>query len=432
MARDLAPVPMTAFADVNPPTYLGGLLPSTEVSFIPMQDVSEGGEWTGQKVRRFGEVKVGYTTFVDGDVLFAKITPCMENGKGTHARGLVNGVGFGSTEFHVLRARGDNYDRFIYHWSQAPALRLKAQAFMIGSAGQQRVQPDFFDNFMVPDLPPTEQVRVAAVLDTLDEAIRRTEQVIAKLQQMKQGLLHDLLTRGVDENGDLRSPPDESPNLYKDSPVGPVPGRWDVVPLRSVLLGNPRNGLYKPPSAMGSGVLMIGQTAFTASRSLDFSLARRALITNAELRDFGIQQGDLLVTRVFATVDGVGLPVLVPDVPEPAVYESNMMRLKVDRRRVHPGVLFATLRSSRVRRFIVAGANSSNQTSINQAVLKSVPVAIPPVVEQDAVMTALDGADERRANESRLLDQLRAAKHGLLHDLLTGRVRVPMSAEVPA
>lgn len=162
-----------------------------------MQDVSEDGDWTGHQTRRFSEVSVGYTPFSEGDVLFAKITPCMENGKGTHARGLVNGIGFGSTEFHVLRAMGDNCDRFIYHWSRAPALRLKAQAFMIGSAGQQRVQPDFFEHFLVPGFPPSEQRRIAAILDAYDATIRRNREAVACWRQSKQGLLHDLLTGRV-------------------------------------------------------------------------------------------------------------------------------------------------------------------------------------------------------------------------------------------
>jgi type I restriction enzyme S subunit len=83
----------------------------------------------------------------------------------------------------------------------------------------------------VPPLP--EQRRVAEILDTLDEAIRKTEQVIAKLQQMKQGLLHDLLTRGIDDNGELRDP-DRHPEQFKDSPLGRIPERWEVLPLGQV------------------------------------------------------------------------------------------------------------------------------------------------------------------------------------------------------
>ncbi len=87
--------------------------------------------------------------------------------------------------------------------------------------------------FAVPLPPLPEQRRIAEILDTLDEAIRKTEQVIAKLQQMKQGLLHDLLTRGIDENGELRDP-ERHPEQFKDSPLGRIPREWEVAPLENL------------------------------------------------------------------------------------------------------------------------------------------------------------------------------------------------------
>jgi type I restriction enzyme, S subunit len=143
-------------AFINPPlTRVVG--PDDEVSFIPMADVSESGQRVGNQTRRQREVSVGYTPFEEGDVLFAKITPCMENGKGCHAIGLVNGVGYGSTEFHVLRAKPGTDNRFLYYWSTTKVARKKAEAFMIGSAGQQRVQASFFDHFFIPRLEEKEQ-----------------------------------------------------------------------------------------------------------------------------------------------------------------------------------------------------------------------------------------------------------------------------------
>jgi type I restriction enzyme S subunit len=100
-----------------------------------MADVSESGQWTNHQVRRLSEIRNGYTPFQEGDLLFAKITACMENGKGAHAVGLANGIGFGATEFHVLRAKPDADARFIYHWLQSAPLRRKAEAMMTSSAG---------------------------------------------------------------------------------------------------------------------------------------------------------------------------------------------------------------------------------------------------------------------------------------------------------
>ncbi len=189
--------PISDLAAVNPSPTVRLLHPNTLVSFIPMSDVSDAGEWIGKQTRRYSQVSLGYTQFEEGDVLFAKITPCMENGKGLHAVGLVSGLGFGSTEFHVLRAKPGHEPRFVFHWLQNPALRRRAEGFMIGSAGQQRVQPDFFDSYRVPVLPVGDEPRVARVLDAHDARIRAEEAYLAKMKMLKQGLMHDLLTGKV-------------------------------------------------------------------------------------------------------------------------------------------------------------------------------------------------------------------------------------------
>ena len=139
-------IPFTEFVDINPPVDFRRLGDKTRVSFIPMSDVSENGQWNIRQERELDQVRSGYTPFCEGDLLFAKITPCMENGKGAHAIGLRNGIGFGSTEFYVLRAKEENFPRFLYHWLQSAGVRQQAIAFMGGSAGQQRVRSEFFNN----------------------------------------------------------------------------------------------------------------------------------------------------------------------------------------------------------------------------------------------------------------------------------------------
>lgn len=190
-------VSFTELALINPPLSVPIPQPQTRVSFIAMQDVSNSGVWENRQTRKMSEINSGYTPFQEGDVLFAKITPCMENGKGCHATGLTNGIGFGSTEFHVLRARGKNCARFIYYWTRYEHLRVKAAAQMTGSAGQQRVEATFFDRFSVPQFRPEEQTQIAEFLDIADTRIYREEENLLKLQSLKRGLAHDLLTGRV-------------------------------------------------------------------------------------------------------------------------------------------------------------------------------------------------------------------------------------------
>ena len=115
---DIDYVVLSDISEVNPPTDLHGLDDNAIVSFIPMADVSESGEWINQQARPFKDVKNGYTCFQEDDILFAKITPCMENGKGAHAANLLNSIGFGTTEFAI----------FV----QAPAEQIMEQALLHG------------------------------------------------------------------------------------------------------------------------------------------------------------------------------------------------------------------------------------------------------------------------------------------------------------
>jgi len=191
---------LTPFSDVvqvNPTTELHGLNDKTDVSFIPMSDVSESGQWVIRQTRSLKDIRNGHTCFRENDVLFAKITPCMENGKGGHAIGLVNGIGFGTTEFHVLRASSEIEPRYIYHWTMTAELRRKAEAQMTGSAGQRRVPAEFFNSFKIPLYPRSEQRKIIDILDNNDARIRTEEQYRDKLKLQKKGLMHDLLTGKV-------------------------------------------------------------------------------------------------------------------------------------------------------------------------------------------------------------------------------------------
>jgi len=182
--------------DINPPTYKT-IHFSKEVDFIPMQDINENGVWDIRETRLAKNCMKGFTVFTENDVLFAKITPCMENGKGCIVKGLRYGIGFGSTEFHVLRAKANADPRFVYQWSIFPYLREKAIAFMIGSAGQQRVSVDFFQKFRIKIPPKTEQQFISDQLTAVDKKIQVEHDYLAKLLDIKKGLMKDLLTNTI-------------------------------------------------------------------------------------------------------------------------------------------------------------------------------------------------------------------------------------------
>ena len=274
------------------------------------------------------------------------------------------------------------------------------------------------------------QKLIVSILDGIDTAIEKTEALIAKYQQIKAGLMHDLFTRGVLPSGQLRPPREQAPELYQETAIGWIPREWGVSTLRACLLGNPTNGIYKSADQIGTeGTLMVGQTAFTVERSVDFSLCRRGVVSPAEIRHYGLAEGDVLMTRVFATIEGVGLPTLVPHIPEPAVYESNMMRLQVNVRSVIPRLLFEWLRSPTARAHISSRVNASNQCSVNQSAINPLPVPIPDHDEQNWINLRIEAADKRIATEVTILEKLKEKKVGLMHDLLTGKVPVNIESK---
>ena len=140
-------------AEINPRLDRKNIEKDMIVSFVTMADISEEGYIINKEDRKYSEVEKGFTPFKNGDILFAKITPCMENGKGAIASNLTNSLGFGSTEFHVIRPK-DKYDtNYLFYLTRMFHLRKKAEQLMTGSAGQKRVPSDFFDlyKFNLPE-----------------------------------------------------------------------------------------------------------------------------------------------------------------------------------------------------------------------------------------------------------------------------------------
>lgn len=152
-------VPISDVAKVNPRRDSGirSLDEHLEVTFVPMASVDEEtGTIVDALVRPLGNVRKGFTTFIQGDVIFAKITPCMQNGKSAVAKGLINGLGFGSTEFHVLRPGPLVLADWLWYIVRQKTFREEAQRHFRGSAGQQRVPASFVENYEIP-LPSIEQ-----------------------------------------------------------------------------------------------------------------------------------------------------------------------------------------------------------------------------------------------------------------------------------
>jgi type I restriction enzyme S subunit len=185
---------ISEISSVNPTLDKVGIPDDLDISFVPMPAVqAESGIIDVSGIRKFSEVKKGYTPFREGDVLFAKITPCMENGKMAVVPGVINGLGFGSTEFHVLRALSGINAKFIYYYVSSQAFRREAEHNMSGAVGQRRVTTPYLSACEVP-LPPTnEQHRIVAKIEELfselDKGIENLKTARAQLKVYRQALL---------------------------------------------------------------------------------------------------------------------------------------------------------------------------------------------------------------------------------------------------
>lgn len=185
-------VRLSQIAKVNPRTDPQS--PQALVTFLAMEDVSDKGSVLRRRSVTRGDLGNGYTAFQDGDVLVAKITPCFENGKGALVSGLHNGVGFGSTEFHVLRAKGDTNPSFLAHHVQTPRFRRAGEQQMSGSAGQKRVPKEFIEDYRVPCLSADEQGRAVAILDAASDEAQGYADLAELLRRQKRGLMQALFT----------------------------------------------------------------------------------------------------------------------------------------------------------------------------------------------------------------------------------------------
>ena len=184
---------------INPKATI--LVDDLEVSFVPMPKVGEQGEFDPSEIRTYQEVKKGFTNFQNGDVLFAKITPCMENGKGAIAKSLRNGYGFGSTEFHVLRPDNSKVtSEWLYYLTSWSEFRKDAENNMTGSAGQKRVPKTFLENYDV-NLPELQrQKEIATILDHIGEMIALRKEQLEKLDQLVKSRFIELFGATSAEN----------------------------------------------------------------------------------------------------------------------------------------------------------------------------------------------------------------------------------------
>ena len=194
--------------EVNPVKSELNLPDETTVSFIPMDAVNFDKNLTLTQEKSLDEVYKGYTFFRDNDVLLAKITPCFENGKSAIAQNRTNGIGFGTTELHVLRANGQFNNHFLYYLLKTDLFMKLGESQMYGAGGQKRISEEFIKNFSLGIPPLAEQTAIAHYLDTqtaqIDALSNKIRQTIARLQEYRRTLITQAVTGKIKVIGEHR------------------------------------------------------------------------------------------------------------------------------------------------------------------------------------------------------------------------------------
>lgn len=282
-----------------------------------------------------------------------------------------------------------------------------------------------FANLKLEVPPVPEQIQIAAVLDTIDDTIRKTEEIIAKLKQVKQGLLHDLLTRGIDENGELRDP-DRHPEQFKDSALGRIPREWEPVSFGRLCSSSAFGPRFSSSHyAEDGGLAMLRTTDMDADGNIDLTTMPRAAIAPSVFASHLLQHQDLLISRsgtcgIAAVFSGHHLPVI------PAAFLIRFRLSEPATARFYRRYFNSNVGRPGLARLAVGGV----QKNIKGSEVLRLPVPQVPPREARLIAAVLDSNETGTEAELTRLSKLRLLKTALMDDLLTGRVRT--TALLPA
>ncbi len=387
--------------------------PEHPVSFIPMESVSVGA--TGEyfpSVKQLHEVNEGYSRFRNGDILWAKITPSMQNGKSCLVDGLTNGVGFGSTEFHVLRVQDHEISpQFVLEFVSQETLRQVATYAFTGSAGQQRVPATFLENLPFPKLSMAHQNEMVQEVDTVRAELKTKLADADVLLAGIDGFVLDAL--GVNPNAPQRS-------VFAVSATDVHDSRFDS-DFHSLRFRTIRNGIErgKYPSKTVGELCEYIQSGFAAglqNQAFDYEygiphLRPLNLDTFGQISLEGTKfvpksstaeskqcvQGEVLFNNTNST-DLVGKSAVF-GLDQPCACSNHITRLKPIRS-IIPEYLASVFNALRHTGYLgLLSTNFNNQAGINTDTLRQLRIPAPPVDEQNSIVAEVS----RRREEAHRL-----------------------------
>ncbi len=409
-------------AEVNPRVDKASIPDDLPVSFVPMPAVGAGdGSIRVEETRPASEVRKGFTAFLEGDVLFAKITPCMENGKMAVVPALVNGFGFGSTEFHVLRPKPSIDAKYLYYYVSSQAFRSEAERHMTGAVGQRRVPTAYLKECKIPVAPLDQQKRIVAEIEKqfsrLDEAVANLKRVKANLKRYKAAVLKAavegrlveteaelahkenriyesgeqllqriLETRRSQWNGRGKYKEPAAPDI---SNLPELPEGWVWASLGS--LGNVIGGLTKNPKrATLKKKLPYLRVANVYANELRLDEIEEIGVDDSELEKLLVHKGDLLIVEGNGSPDQIGRLAIWDGSISPCVHQNHLIKVRL-RRECAPEWVMSWLMSPDGRDHVREVASStSGLYTLSVGKVSDLPIPLPPVSEQRCIVTEVD------------------------------------------
>lgn len=391
-------MPLSELCDLKPPKSIARsiLNDDDEVSFVPMSDLRElQKRFEGKEVRRFSDVVSGYVYFGDGDVLCAKITPCFENGKLGVASGLKNGVGFGSSEFVVMRSRGELLPDYLFYFLSRDDFRQAGERVMTGAVGHKRVPKEFFEELEVPLPSLNEQKRIVAKLDrafaALDRVRANVEANLADADEVFEKRLEQIFSR---DHRDWKKK------------------RLDEVCSITSALVDPRQSSYIDAIHVGAGNI----ESRTGNLS-DLKTSREEQLVSGK---FPFDESMVLYSKIRPYLEKVARPSFS------GVCSADMYPLAPVEGQITRDFLFWLLLSRPFTDYAIKGSARAGMPKVNRDHLFQYETELPEIQEQRQIVANLDALQAEvfqiRSKYERDLSELDALRQSLLQTAFSGQL----------
>ena len=414
---DWQTVKMKQVADFQPRCDVSGLSADSEITYTPMECIRNG--YFVNNTALYGDLPPSLTPYNNGDIVFAKVTPCFENGNIAIMENLNSGFGLGSSELFVVRPRAIG-TRFLFYWLQNDAFIQQGRATMTGTGGLKRVSPYFVKNCPLPLPSDKEQQRIANFLDAecarIDAIIEQTRATVEEYKKLKQSIITQAVTKGIRPNRPM-----------KDSGIewiGEIPEEWEVKKLKYLASYNDETISeatsenfefdYIDISSVefGKGIIELQHMKFRDAPSR----ARRV-----------VKKDDIILSTVRTYLKAVAC---IKDYCAPLIVSTGFIVLRALKDKVLPLYLYFAVISESFICKVEANSVGISYPAINAPDVVSFALPVPSLEEQELIAHFLNDKcsfiDSIIEKKTTFIEELLNYKKSLIYEYVTGKKEAPL------